>query len=268
MRLEVLLSCMHQTDASLIQKLGISGDAVIINQSDREEYAEFVVQDKNIRMHTTRERGLTKSRNMAIAMSRADICLLCDDDERLCAGYEEIILKAYEMNPRADVLIFRVRGLYSSLGTKACRLRFPKTMKVSSVQISFRRESLLKAGVGFDPLLGAGSGNGAEEELKFLLDCQRAGLRIFYVPQEIASLQGSESTWFTGFDTRFFENRGTTTRYILGPWLAALYAFYYVLRKRKLYGKYITPAAALRATLRGIRRDAIGKKLKSEKQES
>ncbi len=32
------------------------------------------------------------------------------------------------------------------------------------------------------------SGNGAEEELKFLLDCQRAGLRIYYVPTGIAAV--------------------------------------------------------------------------------
>ncbi len=143
------------------------------------------------------------------------------------------------------------------------RLRFPQTMKVSSWQISFRRQRLLDANVRFDPLLGAGTGNGAEEELKFLTDCEKAGLAIYYVPVEIASVGQEQSTWFRGFTGEFFENRGATTRYILGFWLACGYALYYTLRKYSLYRKEISPWAALKATLRGIWKNKIGKQAKS-----
>lgn len=114
-------------------------------------------------------------------------------------------------------------------------------MKVSSWQISFRRARILDAGVRFDELMGAGTGNGAEEELKFLTDCEKAGLRIYYVPALIASVAQTESTWFHGYTETFFENRGATTRYILGSCLAALYAVYFVIRKRSLYRDSISP---------------------------
>lgn len=61
---------------------------------------------------------------------------------------------------------------------------------------------MLNSGVFFDEHLGAGTGNGGEEELKFLLDCQNAGLKIYYVPTEIASVAQTESTWFHGFDEK------------------------------------------------------------------
>lgn len=238
----------------------------MINQCDREHYAEYPAANGTVRMFFTTQRGLTKSRNLAVKKARADICLLCDDDEVFVSGYEAAILRAYEENAQADVIIFKMVNRAPSFEDKVIRLRFPQTMKVSSWQISFRRERLLASGVRFDELLGAGTGNGAEEELKFLLDCERAGLVIYYVPVSIASVAQEESTWFGGFDESFFENRGATTRYILGAGLASVYAIYYILRKKNLYSQSISPKSALSATFRGIRENKIGKQATHRKE--
>lgn len=257
MKIEILLSCMNQQDRGLVQRSHITGDAVVINQCGREGYEEFPTEKGLARFFDSADRGLTKSRNLAIEQSRGDICMLSDDDEVFLPDYRERILGAYRELPQADVVIFQIENWPTALGEKTRRLRFPGTMKVSSVQISFRRESLIRTGVRFDPLLGSGSGNGAEEELKFLLDCQKKGLKIYYVPVTVARLEQSDSAWFAGFDEEFFYRRGSTTRYILGLPLAALYALYYVVRKRGLYGEYLTPAQALKAIFRGIRDDRV-----------
>lgn len=266
MKLEVLMSCMHQSDAALVRKSKITGNCVVINQCDREENAEFASENGVIRMVSTKQRGLTKSRNLAIAKAQADICLLCDDDEQFVPDYEKKILDAYDQLPQADVVIFKMANRTPSFPDKIMRLRFPQTMKVSSWQISFRRKKLLEAGVGFDENLGAGSGNGAEEELKFLLDCQRAGLQIWYVPTAIATVAQEASTWFGGFDETFFENRGATTRYILGTVLASVYAVYYIVRKRNMFQDTISPGKALKAVFRGIRKNKIGKQFAVRKE--
>lgn len=259
MKLEILLSCMNQQDGRLIQKSQITGDAVMVNQCGREGYAEYPTERGLARIYDSGDRGLTKSRNLAIEQSRADICMLSDDDEVFLPDYEKWILQAYRELPQADVIVFQIENWPTSLGEKARRLKFPKTMKVSSVQISFRREGLMRTGVRFDPLLGSGSGNGAEEELKFLLDCQKKGLKIYYVPVAVARLEQSESAWFAGFDEEFFYRRGGTTRYILGLPLASLYAVYYAIRKRGLYGASLTPVRALKAIFRGIRDNRVAR---------
>jgi len=259
MKLEVLMSCMHQVDDILVRRSGLTGDVVVINQCDREGYAEYPTPRGTARMFFTRQRGLTRSRNMALEKARADICLLCDDDEAFLPDYADRIVSAYESLPQADVIILKMENRPASFPDRVKRLRFPWTMKVSSWQISFRRDRLLASNVRFDELLGAGTGNGAEEELKFLLDCERAGLRIYYVPAVIASVSQESSTWFSGFDLRFFENRGATTRYILGAGMASLYAVYYIIRKRPIYEAAVSPGAALRAVFRGIRENRISK---------
>ena len=265
MRLEVLMSCMHQQDDKLVQSSRLTGDVVVVNQCDREDYTEYPTETGRARMFSVRQRGLTKSRNMAIEKSTADVCLLCDDDEKFVAGYEAGILDAYDSLPQADVLIFKITNRPASFPDRIMRLRFPKTMKVSSWQISFRRERLLAAGVRFDEMLGAGTGNGGEEELKFLTDCTKAGLKIYYAPVEIASVAQTESTWFHGFTETFFENRGATTRYILGLGMASLYAVYYIICKRNMYKASISPGRALAATFRGIRENKIEKQKQGKK---
>ena len=39
MKLEILMACMHQNDDALVRKSNITGDAVVINQCDRDEAA-------------------------------------------------------------------------------------------------------------------------------------------------------------------------------------------------------------------------------------
>ena len=238
MTLEVLLSCMHQKDFSLVEASRLTGDVLIINQCDREDFAQVPTKTGTARMFSTRERGLTRSRNMAISKSTADVCLLCDDDEVFVPDYEKIITGAYEKLPKADVIVFNMANRPASLGNRVRQLHFPYTCRVSSWQISFRRQSLLRSGVRFDTLLGAGTGNGGEEELKFLTDCRRAG------------------PWFHGYTQTYFENRGATTRYILGLPLAFVYAAYYAVSKRSLYT--FSPWQAFKATCRGMKGNRIG----------
>ncbi len=199
MTLEVLLSCMHQKDFSLVESSRLTGDVLMINQCDREDFARIPTKTGTARMFSTRERGLTRSRNMAIEKSHADVCLLCDDDEVFQPDYEKIITEAYEKLPKADVIVFNMTNRPASLGNRVRQLHFPYTCRVSSWQISFRRQSLLRSGVRFDTLLGAGTGNGGGEEVKFLTGFRRAGRSIYYGPEAIASVAQEVSTWFHGY---------------------------------------------------------------------
>ena len=52
----------------------------------------------------------------------------------------------------------------------------------------------------------------------------------------------------------------------MGAGLACLYAVYYVLRKKGMYGQDIAPANALRATFRGIREDKITRQAIQQKE--
>lgn len=273
MNLEVLISCMNQQDMKIAEQTGIQTDALIINQCPQLEYSDdasldrntFAVQNSsrgNIRMLSTNTRGLSKSRNLAIQHAVGDLCLLCDDDEQLDASYEETILNAYELLPEADMICFRIENQPSRLKQETQRLTKWTAMRIASWQISFRRESILKSGIRFDEDMGAGTGNGGGEEVKFLRDCIKAGLKAYYVPKSIGTVAQTDSTWFRGFNRDFFYKRGITNRYMLGLPVSILYAAYYTMVKRNLYKGYVTPWQSFKYTLDGIISNDIAKQKK------
>lgn len=273
MNLEVLISCMNQQDMRIAEQTGIQTDALIINQCPQAEYSDDASSDRNtisvqnsshvnIRMLNTNTRGLSNSRNLAIQHASGDVCLLCDDDEQLDSSYEDTILKAYEALPDADIICFRISNQPSRLKQETQRLTKWTAMRIASWQITFRRESILKSGIRFDEDMGAGTGNGGGEEVKFLRDCIKAGLKAYYVPKSIGTVAQTESTWFKGFDRDFFYKRGITNRYMLGLPVSILYAAYYTLVKRDLYKEYVTPWQSFKYTVDGIIANDIGRKKK------
>lgn len=273
MNLEVLISCMHQQDMKIAEQTGIQTDALMINQCPPSEPSEddrsdWITPDVlngghgNVRMLRTRTRGLSKSRNLAIQHAVGDVCLLCDDDEQLDASYEETILNAYELLPEADIICFRIANQPSRLKQETQRLTKWTAMRIASWQITFRRESVINSGIRFDEDMGAGTGNGGGEEVKFLRDCIKAGLKAYYVPKSIGTVAQTESTWFKGFNRDFFYKRGITNRYMLGLPLSILYAAYYTFVKKDLYKDDVTPWQSFKYTLDGIIANDIAKQKK------
>lgn len=260
MRLEILLSCMNLHGDDIIARSRIKSDTVIVNQCGQDDYREFDVDDRHIRIFSVNDTGLTKSRNYAIRKSSADICLLCDDDEVFADNYEQGILTAYRDIPEADVIIFNIGNRPARWGDMPRKLGYFDFMHVASWQISFKRESVVNSGLGFDERMGAGSGNGAEEEFKFLSDCRKKGLAIYYVPFAIADVAQTKSTWFKGYNEEFFVNRGNTTRYIMGYVPAVLYAAYYSVGKRQQFGEDVSWFKAFRLIMKGIHENRLGRR--------
>lgn len=258
----VLLSCMWQTDATIIEKSNLTScPTIIINQCQCEE--ESV---NNFGLHkiiNTPTRGLSNSRNLGIQNSTADVCLIADDDEIFNDDLQLLITNTYKKIPDADLIIFRLSNCFCKLGNKLKKLKRLECLKVSSLQISFKL-SAIKDKVYFDSNLGAGTGNGASEENKFLLDCYKKGLQIYYAPIEIGMVDNrGNSTWFHEFDEGYFFNRGKTTRYIFGRFFAFFYAWYYLIFKYKLYKKQISFRKAKKFLFMGLKEKNINAKLKT-----
>ncbi len=261
MSIEVLLSCMHQTDLALVSQSRISGDVLIINQADEDSKVDTVNKEQRIRMITTRERGLSRSRNMAIHNAKGDICLLCDDDEEFVEKYEQLIEKAFCEQADADIIAFDVENKETRLKKRRKRLNRLDCLKIASFQIAFRRRSILEKNIKFDEFMGAGTGNGGSEENKFLWDCLDKGLVIYYQPVTIAALHSKSSTWFFGYNSSFFYQRGAATRYMMGSCLSVSYAFYYLIAKYRKYCGDISMFQAACALFHGIWENPIYKQI-------
>ncbi|MCR5421747.1 MAG: glycosyltransferase [Lachnospiraceae bacterium] len=262
MRLQVLLSAMNLSDESYIDTLNISGDALIVNQCDKEDVKsiERVSKDRGklqrVKYIETKQRGLSKSRNMAIEESDSEVCILCDNDVEYLPDYESKVLEAFDKHADADLIVFYIKRKEKPFPnySKSKRMGYFSVLKIFSPEIAFKRESI--RGIRFDERFGAGSGKYIMgEENIFLYDCLKKGLKIYYEPIMIAELREEESTWFKGYDERFFISRGAGYA-AMSPWFSYILIGQFALRKKDLYIKEMSVRDALKYMLSG-RREVI-----------
>lgn len=237
MKLEVLISCMYQNDFSIIERTNIQSDVLIINQCNEEKTEEFIFKNKKgedckCRMIYTKERGLSRSRNMAIKYASGDICLVCDDDEVLESDYVDKITKAFEINKNIDIIAFRLNHPTKKFSMKTHSINILKCAKIGSWQISFRRSKIYNK-VRFCEKMGSGTGNGGGEENKFLVDCIKKGLKIIYVPDLIATVAQTQSMWFHGYTKKYWIDRGWVAKMIYGYILGYIYIWYTIIFRSK-----------------------------------
>lgn len=243
MTVTVLISCMHQKDASIIERTKVQTDVVVVNQCDEDQVEEFtfinnVGRECKAKFVCTTERGLSRSRNMALRNAWGDYCILADDDEKLTDGYESIIVSAFERNPKADIVAYNYRNQNSRLKNNykqpiSEEKEAPKNHNYSSVALSFKLDKVISRDVWFDVRIGAGSGIiSAGEEAVWQALARKKGLKIFQCPEYIASVTQANSTWFRGYDEKYFYDLGAnlTARYGM---IKYVYQFYYPYRLRK-----------------------------------
>ena len=243
-KLVVLISCMHQDNHDIIRKSNIQTDVVVVNQCDKDLVESFDFVNKkgelcHAKFISTTERGLSRSRNMAIANAGdADICLICDDDEYLLDDYPEKLINAFSEEPNAVVIAFALdrKDHPRKFPNNKFKLGFKSIGQVSSQQIAFRRDMINSAGSVLDVKMVSGTGNGGEEENMFLHTCRRRKLMMFYHPQVIAIINATgKSKWFKGYTAQYFQNLGWVSRRIHGAVIGWLYITVWTLTHRGLY---------------------------------
>lgn len=211
MTIEVLISTMNKSNTQFTEEMGIESDIVIGNQADKNDIYTIEKDGRKIRMITSTTRGLSFNRNITLENASADICLIADDDLVYKKGYVDIVMKSFEDNPKADVLIFNVEEdpivrYVIKEKQKVGRLNY---MRFGSVRIAFKLNSIKSKKIVFDTSFGSGAPVNFGEDTIFLHDCLKKGLRVIAIPETILKLTNTrDSTWFKGYDDQYFINKG------------------------------------------------------------
>ena len=248
MNIEVLLSTMslHKDKEvdSLIKTMNINTKYLIINQNENK------TEIKNKNVISINEKGLSKSRNLAIKKSKADIVILADDDVIYENDYEETIKKAYKENPKADIICFYVesknkkRKVKRIVGKNVGKL---KIMRISSFQITMKKDKIKE--IKFDENFGSGAKYDRGEEAIFLKDCLEKGLKIIYINKKIAQVEQSKSTWFKGFTKEYFLAQGKVFKRLY-PKHYKFICYQFAIRKYFLYYKNVKLKEAIKLMIK------------------
>lgn len=257
MKSELLIATMFRQDLSFLNNMGVKTNYLVINQTDFKKFPNLSLDNSLGKVFSFEERGLSKSRNRALSNSNSDICIIADDDILYVENYEEIIINSYNEYKDADLIIFdfstsdkiRTCSKISNNPKKISRL---ESLKVASVRITFKRNSIISNNIKFNENFGAGSIFSAGEENLFLNECFKAGLSVYYVPKVICDVSFEESTWFKGYDENFFKGKGAFGLAMFGRF-SNIYILQFLIRKYKMYNKTMSFYKALKFCFKGKR---------------
>lgn len=259
MAVQLLISCVDKEVAPMLKKQRLSGSAVVVNQCDKNGEERLCLEGAEAAVYYRKERGVGRSRNLALSKADREICLFSDEDIVYVDGYEVLIEAEFAAHPEADGILFQVevtpeRKTYQNDSFGKVSLwncgRYP------AYSMAFRREKLQSTGVKFSLLFGGGAPYSNGEDSLFIRQLIKAGMRIYKSPVCIGEEIPRPSTWFTGYHEKFFFDRGVLYHFLYGA-AAPIWGFRFVFAKRKEMCRQIAWAKAYKLLLSGIRQGKV-----------
>ncbi|MCT7492529.1 glycosyltransferase [Aliarcobacter cryaerophilus] len=232
MNLNILISTVD--NKFLTRTTEIDSSTIIINQLISTDKCS--VDSENV--FSFYEKGLSKSRNKAIEFCNSDIALISDDDVEYIENLEEIIVKAFEENPSIDIITFQIKtpdgGLFKTNYQDFEFIHNMKSiMKVSSIEIAFKTNSIKKSNLKFDEKFGLGTNYPTGEEAIFLSDALKRGLKIKYIPITIVFHPKESSGGMFKDNPKLISAKGAMLYRIFGI-CGYLVAFIFAIKKYKI----------------------------------
>ena len=259
MKIEVLVTTMHQSDISKYTEMNLQTDVVLANQADRCDFEETEINGNNVRFVTTDTTGASLNRNIALTYSKGDILIFSDDDQVFVDGYEQIIENAFNENPDADAIKFYCESTnkerpMSYKGVKeTIKASKRKIMSAGVHALAVRKAFLEKNDIWFDNRIGPGQKIYCGEDSVFLNTLLKCKAKFYLSPVFLSYINQGESSWFKGYDEQFCISVGYIYSLIYGS-LAPLAAFRRSLRESRKKNCELTLKQLFFTMLKGIKK--------------
>lgn len=238
MKIVSLVSAVDGNIEAMIDGMHLESDAVVVNQCDAEGKLSLNINGNVIRQINITGRGVGANRNTCIENApECDVLLFTDEDIIYDEGYLKKIEDEYNAHPEADALLFNIRVCEARRTYwNDCfkRIRFYNYGRYPAYSISIRRDALMKSGVKFPTEFGGGAKYANGEDSIFLHELLKSGVKIFATTECLGDETERESTWFNGYNERFFIGRGALYVKLYGAF-AKFRALVFLFRHKYMY---------------------------------
>ena len=211
---------------------------LIINQTQNEK---LLISDyPNIRVINSFEKGLSKSRNLALENAVKKILVFADDDVVYQNDFVSKIIAAYNKFQHAIVINF------CAINQKGTFLKkYPTDSKkqlntfdvfnVASIEMTINKEMLDSIGIQFDENFGLGASFEMGEEAVFLFDLKKKNQQIAFENQIIVAHETLTSSDKKGMNERYYIYGAVFTRVLNNKYAYLLFAkMFFDLKQNKI----------------------------------
>ena len=253
--LQLLVASVDRNVITLSGEMNIGSDAIICNQSNAVEFVSYKHKGYQVDAYTFAEHGVGLNRNNALLRASADIVLFADDDIVYEENYREMVLAEFKKHPKADMILFNVTaadGRQTYHIDRFGRVRWYNCGRYPTYSMAVRLEPLQRERITFSLLFGGGAKYCNGEDSLFIQECIRKGLRVYKAPVLIGRENGRDSTWFKGYDDKFFYDRGVLYHAMYG-WYAKLMARRFLRKNPEMTEQFTSKKQAYALMKKGIR---------------
>ena len=258
--LEILVSTMNRNSLDFLIPMFpfchfSDFSILIINQTSENNL--LVSNFPTVRVINSFEKGLSKSRNLALKNAIGKIVIIADDDLVYKKDFEKAIVQAHHRLGEKAVISFCIEkpnGLLFKkyLANTKTNLSLMELFNVLSIEISINKSVFDALQVKFDENFGLGSTFEMGEEAIFLSDLKEQNQQIGFVPSIIATHSEISSNEKFDFEQRYYIQGAFLSRVLKGNYFMGLVAkLFFELKQKKLKWKQI-PLAISNAN-RGIK---------------
>jgi glycosyltransferase involved in cell wall biosynthesis len=211
---------------------------LIINQTQENNLLDSPFP--TVRVINSLEKGLSRSRNLALKNAKGKIVLIADDDEVFKKGFDTTIIQTYNQYKDKVVISFCIENpnglLFKKyLSNAKMNLSLIELFNVLSIEISLNKSILDKLGVLFDESFGLGSKFEMGEEAVFLSDIKYKMDQIAFFPSIIATHPELSSNEKLDFTQRYYIQGAFLARVIEVNYFKGLATkIFFDLKHRKL----------------------------------
>lgn len=192
---EILLSTMNRADLDFLEPMFPFAhfsdfNILIINQTTQGN--ELISPYESIRVVNSYERGLSRSRNLAVKHASKKIGLIADDDLVFLEGFDKKVAKGFNHFPTATAVKF-ITVTFDGIPFR----KYPsepvevlsnlQRLNSTSWEIALNIENIRKSGVPFNVHFGLGSAFPLGEEPVLMNALYKAGYGVSHYPETIVS---------------------------------------------------------------------------------
>jgi glycosyltransferase involved in cell wall biosynthesis len=175
---------------SILKSENVDFELVVVDQSETDASRRAIepfASDPRLRLVSTDTRGLSVSRNIGVANSRAEILAFTDDDCRVAPDWLATVASIFAREPDVALLFGRVlrsdggaaggfAAEFDPASERVFRDEYPHVLEAWGIgaNMALRRSVLENVG-GFDPALGAGAPFRAGEDADIAIRFVAAG---------------------------------------------------------------------------------------------
>lgn len=210
--IEILIATMNKDSLDFLNPMFsfssfTNFSILIINQTIKEKL--LVSNYPNIRVINSFEKGLSKSRNLALDNAVGKILIIADDDVVYQNDFVAKIITAYNKFSHATVINFCAinqngASLKKYPTDSKKQLNTFDVFNVSSIEMTINKERLDAVGIRFDENFGLGASFEMGEEALFLFDLKNKNQQIAFENQIIVAHETLTSSEKKGMNERYY----------------------------------------------------------------